>query len=219
MRPSPFVLTKKWHDICAFLSRGRIPQGKCSSFPTKTNQASGRRANDNWCGRFLDRLGQIRRRLVEFIVRWEYGVNYRRLNVHFSWSLLKIVETSRKPQFPRAAPVPSGGMVTILFALVSLFAFRFRSRASLELELIALRHQVIVLRRQRPHRLRLLSADRLRLRSPCQVSACWERRGANMPAKPGKPPKTSTPCRFGKLEVLHIECEKCSRPGRYGSTG
>jgi hypothetical protein len=42
-----------------------------------------------------------------------------------------------------------------------LLSFRFRSRASLELELVALRHQVIVLRRQRPHRLRLLSADRL----------------------------------------------------------
>ena len=52
-------------------------------------------------------------------------------------------------------------MVTILFALVLLLSFRFRSRASLELELVALRHQVIVLRRQRPHRLRLLSADRL----------------------------------------------------------
>ena len=24
-----------------------------------------------------------------------------------------------------------------------------------------------------------------------------------MPAKPAKPPKTSAPCRFGKLEVLH----------------
>ena len=58
-------------------------------------------------------------------------------------------------------PIPSGGMVTILFALVSLLSFRFRSRASLELELVALRHQVIVLRRQRPHRLRLLSAHRL----------------------------------------------------------
>ena len=52
-------------------------------------------------------------------------------------------------------------MVTILFALVSLLSVRFRSRASLELELVASRHQVIVLRRQRPHRLRLLSADRL----------------------------------------------------------
>ena len=82
---------------------------------------------------------------------------------HVAWwlSLLKIVETSRKPQFPRAVPIPSGGTVTILFALVSLFSFRFRSRASLELELIASRHQVIVLSRQRPHRLRLLSADRL----------------------------------------------------------
>jgi hypothetical protein len=40
-------------------------------------------------------------------------------------------------------------MVTILCALVSIFEFRVRSRASLELELIALRHQVTVLRRQR----------------------------------------------------------------------
>jgi putative transposase len=52
-------------------------------------------------------------------------------------------------------------MITILFAFVSLLSFRVRSRASLELELIALRHQVTVLRRQRPGRLRLFRADRL----------------------------------------------------------
>jgi putative transposase len=52
-------------------------------------------------------------------------------------------------------------MITILSALVSVFSFRFRSQASLELELVALRHQLIVLRRQRPRRLRLHSADRL----------------------------------------------------------
>jgi putative transposase len=52
-------------------------------------------------------------------------------------------------------------MITILSALVSLLSFRIRSRALLELELIALRHQVIVLRRQRPHRLRLFTTDRL----------------------------------------------------------
>src|SRR5476651_1126169 len=52
-------------------------------------------------------------------------------------------------------------MITILFAFVSLLSFRVRSRASLELELIALRHQVTVLRRQRPGRLRLFCADRL----------------------------------------------------------
>ena len=40
-------------------------------------------------------------------------------------------------------------MITILSAFVSLLSFRFRSRASLELELVALRHQVAVLRRQR----------------------------------------------------------------------
>src|SRR6201993_1230915 len=44
-------------------------------------------------------------------------------------------------------------MVAILSALVSIFAFRFRGRASLEIEVIALRHQVTVLRRQRPGRL------------------------------------------------------------------
>jgi hypothetical protein len=36
-------------------------------------------------------------------------------------------------------------MITILSALVSLLSFRVRSRASLELALIGLRHQVIVL--------------------------------------------------------------------------
>jgi hypothetical protein len=38
------------------------------------------------------------------------------------------------------------GMVTILSAIVSIFAFRFRSRAALELKLIAVQHQVAVLR-------------------------------------------------------------------------
>ena len=52
-------------------------------------------------------------------------------------------------------------MVAIFSAVVSIFAFRFRGRASLELELIALRHQVTVLRRQRPGRPQLSSLDRL----------------------------------------------------------
>jgi hypothetical protein len=52
-------------------------------------------------------------------------------------------------------------MVTILSAVVSIFAFRFRSRASLELKLIALQHQLAVLRRQRPDRPQLSSPDRL----------------------------------------------------------
>jgi transposase InsO family protein len=52
-------------------------------------------------------------------------------------------------------------MITILSAVVSLLSFRVRSRASLELELVALRHQLTVLRRQRPGRLRFFSTDRL----------------------------------------------------------
>src|ERR1700720_326552 len=46
-------------------------------------------------------------------------------------------------------------------ALLSVLSFRFRRRASLELELVALRHQLAVLRRQRPGRLRILATDRL----------------------------------------------------------
>ena len=52
-------------------------------------------------------------------------------------------------------------MIRVLSALVSLLSFRLRGRASLELELIALRHQVTVLRRLRPGRPRLFRADRL----------------------------------------------------------
>ena len=56
-------------------------------------------------------------------------------------------------------------MATILSALISLLSFRLRSRASLELELIALRHQVTVLRRQRSAHSsgppKLFSMDRL----------------------------------------------------------
>src|SRR6267143_4947621 len=52
-------------------------------------------------------------------------------------------------------------MITLLSALVSLLSFRVRNRACLELEVVALRHQVAVLRRQRSGRLRLFCADRI----------------------------------------------------------
>ena len=52
-------------------------------------------------------------------------------------------------------------MVTILFAVVSILVFRFRSRAALELKLVALQHQLAVLSRQRPGRPQLSSLDRL----------------------------------------------------------
>jgi hypothetical protein len=52
-------------------------------------------------------------------------------------------------------------MVAILYALASIFEFRIRSRASLELELIALRHHVAVLRQQHPGRPHLSSLDLL----------------------------------------------------------
>jgi hypothetical protein len=50
-------------------------------------------------------------------------------------------------------------MVTILFAVASILVFRFRSCAALELKLVALEHQLAVLRRQRPGRPQLSSLD------------------------------------------------------------
>src|SRR5215467_8029481 len=52
-------------------------------------------------------------------------------------------------------------MVTILFAVLSILVFRFRSRAALELKVVVLQHQLTVLRRQRPGRPQLSALDRL----------------------------------------------------------
>src|SRR4029077_20947780 len=52
-------------------------------------------------------------------------------------------------------------MFTIVSALVSVLSCRFRGRSSLELEVVALRHQLAVLRRQYPGRLRIGAWDRL----------------------------------------------------------
>ena len=55
-------------------------------------------------------------------------------------------------------------MLTLLSALGSLLSFRIRSRLTLELELVALQHQVTVLRRQRPGLRHLFER-----RAPCTV--------------------------------------------------
>ena len=73
-------------------------------------------------------------------------------------------------------------MITLLSAVGSLLSFRLRSRASLELELVALRHQVTVLRRQRPGQPRLFSTDRLlwvwlyRIWPRSSTPWCWSNR-------------------------------------------
>jgi len=52
-------------------------------------------------------------------------------------------------------------MLKLERSIISVVARRFRSRAVVELENLALRHQLHVLRRQRPGRLRLFAFDRL----------------------------------------------------------
>ena len=74
--------------------------------------------------------------------------------------LLKISKVAKVWRFREAARnVP--GCSHFLSTWVSWVAWRFRSRAELELELIALRHQVAVLNRQQSGRLRLCSIDRM----------------------------------------------------------
>jgi hypothetical protein len=51
-------------------------------------------------------------------------------------------------------------MLAFISVFLSWLACRFRSRAELELEVFALRHQLAVLRRQRPGRPRLCAIDR-----------------------------------------------------------
>ena len=63
--------------------------------------------------------------------------------------------------FLRAVPGSVDSMCTILHYLLHGVLSGFRSRANLQLEVIALRHQLAVLRRQRPGRPRLLPGDRM----------------------------------------------------------
>jgi hypothetical protein len=67
-------------------------------------------------------------------------VNQTPVNGIPTLSLLKIVKHRKSLEIPQAIAVPLGGMVTILSALLALLSFRVRSRTSLALELIALRH-------------------------------------------------------------------------------
>ena len=53
------------------------------------------------------------------------------------------------------------GMHKLERSVISVVARRFRSRAVVELENLALRHQLHVLRRQQPGRIRLFTFDRL----------------------------------------------------------
>ena len=83
------------------------------------------------------------------------------MTVDHLWLCLLIILCAPKTLEFCAVRFIVAGMLTILSAMVSLVSFRFRRRASLELELLALRHQVAVLHRQRPGRARLRQGDRL----------------------------------------------------------
>lgn len=74
--------------------------------------------------------------------------------------LLKTPNAPKRLEF-RYARRSVPGMLTLVRSIFSDLACRFRRRAVLELEIHALRHQLNVLRRQRPGRSRLFAIDRL----------------------------------------------------------
>ena len=75
--------------------------------------------------------------------------------------MLKISTGLREVGYFRELAVPSRSMATILLPVLSILVFRFGSRAALELKVVALQHQLAVLRRQRPGRPQLSALDRL----------------------------------------------------------
>jgi len=89
----------------------------------------------------------------------------------------------KNPQMPQISQifgnvvVAHPPMITFLSAIVSFLSFRIRSRAPLELEVIAQRHQLGVLKRRRPGRARFFFADRLLWFWLC-LAADHQRRGA-----------------------------------------
>jgi hypothetical protein len=69
-------------------------------------------------------------------------------------------------------------MFAFIMTLSSLLVCRFRSRVALEPEVVALPHQLAVLRRQQPGRPKLTSLDRLLWLWLYRIWPRWERRFA-----------------------------------------
>ena len=69
-------------------------------------------------------------------------IKYKIVNLFLRNSLCLLKNPKGRESLEIFAPPPVVGMIKILSALVSLLSFRVRRRASLELDLVALRHQV-----------------------------------------------------------------------------
>src|SRR5215467_5088063 len=74
-------------------------------------------------------------------------------------------------------------MLTVLFSAVFSIRSWFRSRAALQVEILALRHQLTVLKRSQRGQLRLNSADRLLWVGLSRLWSQW--RSALLIVKPG----------------------------------
>jgi hypothetical protein len=82
------------------------------------------------------------------------------------------------------------GMLVFMSAVLSPLSCPFRRRADLELEVVALRHQLNALRRQRPGRSRLYSGDRLLSGEACYGGAVTRGASTAMPPAPSAARRT-----------------------------
>lgn len=82
------------------------------------------------------------------------------------------------------------GMLVFMSAVLSPLSCPFRRRADLELEVVALRHQLNALRRQRPGRSRLYSGDRLPSGEACYGGAVTRGASTAMPPAPSAARRT-----------------------------
>jgi hypothetical protein len=98
-------------------------------------------------------------------------------------------------------------MLTLLSALGSLLSLRVRSRAAMEFELVALRHQLTVLRRQRC----AIATSVARPELFCDERTC------KAAAVPGVSPVSYCATQTGALRT-HAERSRCKRAALYSIT-
>jgi hypothetical protein len=97
-------------------------------------------------------------------------------------------------------------MRSVLISLFQTATVSLRSRAALQLESLALRHQLQVLQRSRPRRLRLTQADRPFWVSPSRVWTQWRSFVDGFRARISRPTGAELP-------PCHVEAPQTPTPG------
>ena len=100
-------------------------------------------------------------------------------------------------------------MSSLLVAIFALVGSRFRTRAALKVESLALRHQLAVFQKNSPHRLRLNRSDRLLWVLLTRLWSSWRRGPANRSTRHGHHSAHS----IRNLGLLQHKCAQEGTPG------